>query len=137
MVAQRYAREYPRDDEGKPPDCGRAAVAVIGFDGVVLARVSWRTESPERARVLVEGDVDHDTAPLLRAEVLEALAHRPVVCCDLRLASFLGSVGVHTLAKVHVAAAESGRTMVLAGVSGIVEQVLRATGMLDVLAVEP
>lgn len=118
MVAQRYAHE------------------IFGGDEARLLRVSWHAESPERARVVVEGDIDQDTAPAVQAVLLDALAHRPMVCCDLRLVSFLGSAGVETLARAHAAAEEGGRTIVLTGVAGIVERVLRLTGMLDVLAVE-
>lgn len=136
MVAPWYTCGFPRDDDDAPAEVGRPPVAVIGFDGSVLAWVSWRTESPDRARVVVEGDIDHDTAPLLRAEMLEALTYRRVVCCDLRLVTFFAAAGVDALAKAHLAAAGQGRTVLLAGVSGIVERVLRATGMLDVLSVE-
>ena len=130
MVVQLYA---PQNSGGEEP---AEAVTVVDSGGVVLLRVSWRAESPERARVIVEGDVDQDTAPALRAMLLDALAQRRLVCCDLRLASFLGSAGVETLAQAHVAAAEGGRWMVLTGIAGIVERVLQLTGMLDVLSVE-
>jgi len=131
MVVQRYA--YQSAGGGAPA----SAVTVTDGDGTMLARVSWHIESPARARVMVEGDIDPDSAPVLGAEVLEALAHRREVCCDLRHTSFFGAAGVHALASAHVVAAEHGSTVLLAGVAGMVERVLRVTGMLEVLAVEP
>jgi anti-anti-sigma factor len=112
------------------------AGTVIGADGAVLARITWRTESAERARVTVEGDVDRDTAPALRAQLLDALASRPVVCCDLASTAFFSAAGVDALVQVHVAAAESGRSLVLAGVGDQVRFVLDCTGVLTALAVE-
>jgi anti-sigma B factor antagonist len=135
MVAPWYGQELPREDGGGQGS-RRAAVTATGFDGVVLARVCWQLESPERVRVVVEGEIDRDTAPMLRRQLLEALARRPVVCCDLRQTSFLTAAGVQVLAKAHLDAAARGRTVLLAGATGLVERVLRVTGILDVLAVE-
>ncbi|MCU7727988.1 STAS domain-containing protein [Actinoplanes sp. KI2] len=132
MVAERYAYQSSGDRDDELSD----AVTVTDSDGVMLLRVSWCTESAERARVVVEGDIDRDTAAVVGAVILDALAHRPVVCCDFRLTSYFGSAAVEALARAHLAAGESGRTVLLTGIAGLAERVLRVTGMLEVLAVE-
>jgi anti-anti-sigma factor len=134
MVARWYAPD-PQCEDG-PPVAPSPASSVVGFDGSVLARVSWYAESDQRARVVVEGDIDRDTASLLRAHLLEALAQRRVVCCDLRRTDFFGAAGVDTLMQVRAAAAADGGSLVLAGVGDPVDAVLRATGVEDLFTVE-
>lgn len=125
MATRSYAQE-------PTPEAG----TVLGCDGAVLARITWRAESLDRARVVVEGDVDYDTAPTLRVQLLDALASRPVVCCDLGRTGFFGSAGVDALAWAHRRATESGRSLVLAGVGEQAAFVLSRTGFLGVLAVD-
>ncbi|WP_433363339.1 STAS domain-containing protein [Actinoplanes sp. CA-142083] len=110
--------------------------AVIGFDGTVLARITWHAEGAEDARVVVDGDIDRDTAPLLSDQLLAALEHRRVVRCDLSKTGFLGAAGVGALVRAQVAAAGSGRKLLLTGVGQAVDYVLCRCGVLGVLAVE-
>jgi anti-anti-sigma regulatory factor len=124
MVARSYA--YGSGD----------ASTVVGFDGTVLARITWHEESAESARVLVEGDIDRDTAPLLLAQLVAALAGRPVVRCDFGRAGFFGVAGVNALVEAHLTAARSGRTLLLTGVGQAVDYVLCRCGVRGVLAVE-
>jgi anti-anti-sigma factor len=129
MVARWCAGDPPRDGVS-------ATSSVEGFDGSVLVTVSWHAESDEQARVIVAGDVDRDTAPLLRAHLLEALAHRRVICCDLRATDFFGAAGVDTLMQVRAQVAEAGGTLMLSGAGAAVLEVLRATGVDGLFTVE-
>jgi len=128
MVAQWFTR----DASGDLP----TASSITGYDGTVLAWVSWYPESDERARVVVEGDVDRDTAPVLMSYLLDALSRRPVICCDLRRVGFFGAAGVGVLLKARESAAESGGALVLSGVNRAVAYVLRTTGVTGMLPVE-
>ena len=112
------------------------ASTIVGFDGIVLARITWHVESAERARVVVEGDIDRDTTALLRLQLLTALAHRPVVVCDLAQTEFFGAAGVEALMRAHLSAIDMGRRLLLTGVGEAVDYVLCRCGVLGVLAVE-
>lgn len=100
-------------------------------DGAAVAdrfAVSARTE--DGAAVLtLEGELDHDTAPLLR----DALAAPPadqgprvlVDCAGLR---FCDSTGLNVLLRARLAAQERDATLELAGLAPQVARVFEITG---------
>ena len=87
--------------------------------------------------VVVEGDLDLDTAPALTnclCDTLAGGARRIVV--DLRDVSFIDSSGLMALHAAHMAAAESGAALVLRGVSPHTLRLLAFSGLDTVLTVE-
>ncbi len=106
---------------------------VAGYDGAVLATISRRTgtgSGPGRSEAIisVDGDLDQDTAPLLRAVLVQELAHWPRVCCDMTGVDFLGAAGVTTLLAAHRRAGELGHAFSVRGVHGVAEHVLVIAG---------
>jgi anti-sigma B factor antagonist len=92
-----------------------------------------------RATVLVRGELDIDTAPLLAAAIDGAIARRPAVPLVLDLAgvTFLSAAGVAALVRARTAVAAAGRTLSLRDPSAPAWLVLARTGDLDHFAVEP
>ena len=97
-------------------------------------------DAPEdggRATVTVRGDVDIATSPELARVVREELAKRAVLV-DLRGVAFMDSSGVRVLNRLTQQAAEDGAELrICDDLSDPVVQVLRLTGMMDVLPLEP
>jgi anti-sigma B factor antagonist len=85
--------------------------------------------------VRVSGDVDADTSPTLRA-ALTPLLQRPLphtVIFDLSDVSFIDSAGL----TVFVSVARDGRTVLLRRPSAVLLRLIDATGLTDLLPVEP
>lgn len=74
--------------------------------------------------VAVEGEIDQDTAPLVRLALSQALDGRAAVCCDLSRVTFLGAAGAGMLLSAHARAVASGRVFFLRGAWGITARVL-------------
>jgi anti-anti-sigma factor len=87
------------------------------------------------AIVQVKGDVDADTAPVLRAALLHALGRDPVVRCDLSEVGFFGAAGANTLAAAGLRAVEAGRRLELCGVHGVTRRVVVIAGLDRVLPI--
>jgi anti-anti-sigma factor len=110
------------------------SASVAGFDGVAIATV---TRYPEPAGgvddalavVAVSGDVDADSAPLLRMALTEAINSRPRVRCDLHAADFFGAAGANTLLMAHQHATAAGCHFAVRGVHGLARWVLAVTGL--------
>ena len=83
--------------------------------------------------VVVAGEVDLVTAPGLADAVEEQLDRGPVLL-DLGAVEFLDSSGVRALDRIlRLADVQGRRLAVRPGLRANVEQVLRMTGLLDVL----
>jgi len=85
--------------------------------------------------VRVSGDVDVDTSPTLRAAVMP-LFEQPLphtVIFDLSDVTFIDSAGL----TVFIAVARDGRTVLLRHPSEMLTRVIDATGLSDLLPVEP
>jgi anti-sigma B factor antagonist len=89
-------------------------------------------EADGRVRVSVSGDVDLVTAPRLQEAVEQHLPDRPVLL-DLTGVGFLDSSGVRVLDRL---LRLGGDLRIARQLAPNVEQVLRLTGMLDVLPVD-
>ncbi|GLX95984.1 hypothetical protein Hesp01_39340 [Herbidospora sp. NBRC 101105] len=86
--------------------------------------------------VTVSGDLDVTTSPQLHAVVTDLLTSGDThIAADLSELSFCDSSGLRVLLVSTVAAREMGGLMVLAGVTGPLDRLLRLTGSLTVLAV--
>jgi anti-anti-sigma factor len=108
------------------------SAGVLGADGSAVATVSRRVragESGPEVIVVVQGDLDLDTAPLAEASVLRALDDAEQVCLDLTAVSFFGAEGVRVVITARQHAAGLGRTLRLDGVDGITRRVLALTGL--------
>jgi anti-anti-sigma factor len=114
----------------------RVSATVAGFDGVPIATITRYHEPVDgdpgdaaRAVVAVDGDVDADTAPLLRMALTEAINSRPRTCCDLGGAEFFSAAGANTLLAAHQHATAAGCHFTVRGVHGIAQRVLVVTGL--------
>jgi anti-anti-sigma factor len=113
------------------------SATVAGFDGVPIATIT-RYHEPVGGDpgaddallvVAVSGDVDADTAPLLRIALTEAINSRPQVCCELSGTEFFGAAGVNTLLTAHQHATTTGCHFTVRGVHGIARWALTVTGL--------
>jgi anti-anti-sigma factor len=89
----------------------------------------WLSE--HGAAVIVEGDLDLDTAPLLATEIERQISegHRHLVV-DLTSASFLDSTSMGALLRsIRPLCDEPGAAVVIAGAGGIVARGLRTSGI--------
>ena len=68
-------------------------------------------------------------------ELLRAADSAPVVCCDLSGVTFFGADGANVLALCHLHAAKVGGSFSARGVHGLVERVLQATGLDEILRI--
>jgi stage II sporulation protein AA (anti-sigma F factor antagonist) len=132
------------------------SATVAGFDGVVLATVSRHSEAvaalpdPVEAAVnrgataagmvgvvAVDGDIDHDTAPLLLLALTESIDGHRLVRCDLSRTAFLAAAGANALLAAHRHALRTGSRLTLHGAHGITRAVLTIVGLDHVLHLEP
>jgi len=134
--------DYSTVGRGEPL---RAAGTVSDFDGTVLATILRRTEphpsdhpdsSTEGPLVVVDvvGDLDQDTAPLLRAALTHAIGCSSRVCCDLSQTGFIGAAAVETLFAALNDADDTGCAFHIRGVHGFHFHVFTITGLDAVLA---
>jgi anti-sigma B factor antagonist len=88
-------------------------------------------------RLVLSGEVDCATAPMLRRALDTAFASGPrVVTVDLVAVTFLDSAGLSALAVAHrTAAAQDTRLRVLVGTRAV-SRALQVTGLWDLLGVE-
>ncbi len=84
-----------------------------------------------RTVVWVSGDVDLAAEASLTHALAEVVASGSTthVVVDLSGVPFLDSSGIRALVRAHLAAAEVGLELTVRGAHGIVEQVLRLTGV--------
>ncbi|MEV4618811.1 STAS domain-containing protein [Asanoa sp. NPDC049573] len=109
---------------------------VTGASGNALLSVSLcgqdagdQCASPEPLLVTAAGEVDIDTAPLLRAALVDAVSRHSAVHCDLREVTFFSAAGAAALADAHRRARQRGCQFVVRGARGVTELVLRVTGI--------
>jgi anti-anti-sigma factor len=77
----------------------------------------------------VQGDLDLDTAPLIQATLIQALADAPRVCLDLSEVRFFGAAGLRVIVGAREHAESLGRAFRLSGVHGTTERILVLTGL--------
>jgi len=94
---------------------------------------------PGTTRVAVTGEVDLATAPVFRETMLGLLrTHGPsIIDIDLAGVTFLDCTGIGALVAVRNGAVHAGCHVRVCHPQPIVGRVLEATGLLDVLTVEP
>ncbi|GAA0945474.1 STAS domain-containing protein [Virgisporangium aurantiacum] len=90
----------------------------------------------DAVRVSVAGEVDMSSAPKLRAALAGAIESWPRRRLEVSLAGvrFFDASGIHALLDARRRAAKDGRDLVVVAAQPMVCQVLRLTGVLDVLA---
>jgi anti-sigma B factor antagonist len=74
--------------------------------------------------VAIEGEIDLNTAPLVRLALSHALDGRTAVCCDLSEVTFFGAAATNTVLAAHQQAAALHLVFFLRGVHGLVGRVL-------------
>lgn len=109
------------------------AVSVAGFDGTVIATICRRLEpangETQMSVVSVDGDIDLDSAPLLRQALMVAIDARPRTCLDVRRVEFFSAAGVQVLLAAQQHATHLGHSFAVHGVHGITERVLTIVGL--------
>lgn len=107
----------------------------IGFESSLSASLGGIRAG--RIHVALSGVLDLDTADDFLSLMREQLATGPVLL-DLRRLTFMDSSGVRALSRMQKECSQKGWSVsVLADMPGLVRQVLRLTGMLDSLPIEP
>ena len=103
-------------------------------DGMTVQAVT----SAESCTVTVRGDVDTDSAPDLRACLLDVLARPDVSAVELDLTgvTFLDSAGLTTLVIAHQAAQEAERVLRMrCGTAWAVVRPLEITGLTTIFTI--
>ena len=94
-------------------------------------------ETDGAVRVIrLAGELDLATAPQFRAAFPDAIQETTVIV-DMARLSYMGSSGVGELVLARKRSIDEGWTFKVRGVSGLVANVLRITGVDKVLAIEP
>ena len=131
MTAQQTYLWGRIDLDGRPFRDVATATVVDDAGATVLTVRSW-TEAPPTgtasgARVIVvaaDGDIDVDTAPLLRHVLDNALDRRKPVCFDVSGATFFGAAAARLLLDTHRRATGTGQPFFIRGASAMTEKVL-------------
>jgi anti-anti-sigma factor len=110
-----------------------ASVTVAGADGVPIATITRHRETvaDDHALIVVAviGDIDADSAPLLRLALTEAFTNQSRVCCDLGRATFFGAAGANAFVAAYHRAAAAGCHFAVRGVHGTARWTLAVTGL--------
>jgi len=95
-----------------------------------------RTRRGDGVCVAVAGEVDVDSAPAFRRELLDAVRTSPLVAVDLAAVTFMDSQGLAALLGARAAAEKRGGSLVLEEVPSRVLKLLRITGLESVFAID-
>jgi anti-anti-sigma factor len=93
----------------------------------------------DRAVLALEGELDHDSAPLLSGALLEAVGSPEVgvVVVDCARLTFCDSTGLNTLLQVRSRAEEAGTSLRLAALPRVAARLFEITGADSVFDVYP
>jgi anti-sigma B factor antagonist len=98
-------------------------------DGDRVIEVEKLTVGPRRVLIIVVGEVDHFTCPLLRSTLTRTWEVRPVaVTVDLRQVTFINAAGLRTLLAASGTARARGVPLVLQAGPGQVTRLLTMVG---------
>ncbi|MFI9270944.1 STAS domain-containing protein [Kitasatospora sp. NPDC052896] len=111
----------------------------VGTTGVGEGRLSVAVRGAPGSRVLVlHGELDHDTADVLREALDGCLAAAPArILLDFADLRFCDSTGLNVLLRARLAARESGREVELCGLGPQVARLFEITGAGGVFRVHP
>jgi anti-sigma B factor antagonist len=88
------------------------------------------THETDVVRAALRGELDADTCPGLREELLTDTADAPTLVVDLSELSFVDSSGISELLQVRNAAVDRGQKFEMQNPSDTVRRVLEITGLL-------
>ena len=122
----------------RPGTLGTPVSAVVPREpGDARSTITRRTEHPAGGPALVvvtvTDDVDHDSAPVLRATLAEALDSGRRVCCDLGAVAFFGAAGAAAVRDTHRLARARGAEFTVRGARGLTREILEFVGLATVL----
>jgi anti-anti-sigma factor len=101
-------------------------------------RASLRDDGPGRVRLVLEGELDMATAPIVASEVAEACTGQPAeLVIDLKELTFCGSSGIREFVRAAEVCAGNHTNLRMVGVSRGVHQVFAITGLMDMFTFEP
>jgi anti-anti-sigma factor len=131
-MTTRQPRLPPIPHVGEPGELVTGGVTAVVADDArtLLVTVSRPAETAPTGAddpltvVAIDGEIDLDTAPLVRLILSNALDGRTPVCCDLSRVTFFGAAAVNTMLAAHRQATASGNSFFLRGVHGVTDRVL-------------
>jgi anti-sigma B factor antagonist len=96
-----------------------------------------RHDEAARLRLVVQGELDMETAPRLQEEIERAHAAAPaVLALDLREVTFFDSTGLQIVLDAEVRCREAGRALVVLAGHGEPRRVLELADVTDRLTLE-
>jgi anti-sigma B factor antagonist len=90
----------------------------------------------DRTRLILTGQLDLATAPLLAAELLNLAQHEGDVVLDIGLLTFVDSTGLSLFVSQHKKLAARGHSLVISSPTPSARRLLEITGLTDVLSIE-
>jgi anti-sigma B factor antagonist len=85
----------------------------------------------------LRGELDVQSAPVLRAQLLDLLPERLALVVDLQPLDFMDSSGLAVLLELRSRARSSGWSVTVRGARGRVRELLERTGTLQLVEAEP
>jgi len=111
--------------------------SVTDLAGALLATVTRLVEPSPAGGMLtviaIDGDIDHDTAAVVRGVLVEALDESRRVLCDLSRVSFFSAAAAHAVLAAHRHATGLGRPFLLRGVGGLTLRVLKVAQLTHII----
>jgi len=101
-----------------------------------LLRIDLATDDQGRKVLVASGDIDLQTAPLLRRHVERTAEPGETVVIDLRQVTYMDSPGLGTLVHCDRVQRERGGHLVMKDPSGPVRELFGVVGLADVIAIE-
>jgi anti-sigma B factor antagonist len=134
---------YPSRGDGKGPEMPPESdqVRAAGDGDAVSGQYVEFSVRPERIngvyRLRVSGELDLATRDMLGDELRRAEASEAKrILLDLAELTFIDSIGVAVLLEAHERSATDGTQLRIVSVDGQVRQVLKLTGLVEVLDIE-
>ena len=118
------ALQQPGRPGGAFPGGVTATVADDAETILVTVSTALTSAGDPQTVVAVDGEIDQDTAPLVRLALSQALDGPMPVCCDLSRVTFFGAAAANTVLAAHRQATAFGKVFFLRGVQGITGRVL-------------
>jgi anti-sigma B factor antagonist len=85
----------------------------------------------------LRGELDVQSAPTLRAQLLDLMPDRPALVVDLQPLDFMDSSGLAVLLELRSRGRTSGWSVAIRGARGRVRELLERTGTLTLIETEP
>ena len=101
-----------------------------------LLNIDLATDEQGRKIVVASGDIDLQTAPVLRRHIERTAEPGETVVIDLRQVTYMDSPGLGTLVDCDRVQRERGGHLVMKDPSGPVRELFEVVGLASVIAIE-